>query len=175
MAWASGGVGSWFWEAAPLSWAEGALWVEGAVSMDWRARQVVKILSMVDCAVVGGLAGGDAKRVDWRRVAGDRDESHESAEGINMLTGVGMRNGVRGCVRCLRRHGKENRGCCVEVVVVEQMSQSPSWLRLGSVEKDGDAQRCARWRARRRRGLTVWQRSNDGSVSIQDVRQCGMV
>ena len=51
------------------------------------------MLSMVDCAVVGGLAGGDTKRVDWRRVAGDRDESHESAEGINMVTEVATRNG----------------------------------------------------------------------------------
>lgn len=37
------------------------------------------------CALVGGLAGGDAKRADCNLVTGGCDESHERAEGINIL------------------------------------------------------------------------------------------
>lgn len=37
------------------------------------------------CALVGGLAGGDAKRADWSLVTGGCDESHESADGINII------------------------------------------------------------------------------------------
>lgn len=39
--------------------------VAGVVSMDWRARHELKMFPKVLlCALVGGLAGGDAKRAD---------------------------------------------------------------------------------------------------------------
>lgn len=62
--------------------------VAGAVSIDCSARHELKMLpSVLLCALgIGGLAGGDAKSADWSLVTGGCDESHESADGMSILT-----------------------------------------------------------------------------------------
>ena len=79
MAWDKGGVGS----------DESLLLLSllaGAVSIDWRARHELTMFPIVLCALAGGLEGGEANSDACNRVTGGGcDESHESAEGINMV------------------------------------------------------------------------------------------
>jgi hypothetical protein len=57
-----------------------------AARSDCSERHVEKMLPKAVCGDCGGgLAGGDAKRVVWRRVKGGScEESHESADGSSM-------------------------------------------------------------------------------------------
>jgi len=93
---ASGGVGRFACDDAGGvmgSWAAvrgGA----GLVRRDWRERHVEKMLPMAVCVESwGGLAGGEAKSADWRRVKGGVcDESHGSADGSNIVVRVLLRD-----------------------------------------------------------------------------------
>src|SRR3569833_3150662 len=60
--------------------------VAGDERRDWRLRQVVKRFPMAFWGdICGGLAGGEAKRADSRRVSGGCDESQVKAEGRSMF------------------------------------------------------------------------------------------
>lgn len=65
--WAIGGVGSGSRCASTCSF-DGV--VGGTVSIDWSALHELKMFPRVLCEVVGGLAGGDAKRADCSLVTG---------------------------------------------------------------------------------------------------------
>ncbi len=81
-----GGVGSCAWDEAGGEMGSGIAMGIGEARRAWRARHVVRRFPKAGWVEsCGGLAGGDTNSADWSRVSGGGCESHEKADGINML------------------------------------------------------------------------------------------